>query len=257
MNAPRDPLRPSRRDHFAGTLRLGAGIASAGIGALAVASGPSRAAAAHPGEVAIDYAGYLGQDGDTTRIGRARLVFAAEQERYRLALEVTSLFVHMRYESVGALHAAGLRPRAYRETRRLPGRSPKVRAVRLDDGSRDSEPSLEEDVTRLLSVPVGTQDRVSLLWQASLLMRQRQLSPGRPWRVHFATFEAVEQAVFDVGRTEPLRLGRRTVNALHLARTGLAADATAIDLWLADDAAATPVVFRFADEGRTLRFVAT
>ena len=200
------------------------------------------------------YDGWLLSDGQpATRIARAVWRWEPDGEAYRLAMEIDSALIRLTYESVGRLEPDGLRPLRYRESRKLPMRAARERVLRFDEAGPSAAGGEGGDP---LVLPPGGQDRLSVVMQLALLARARpaRFSPGSEWVLPLASWRSVDDARFAVGPHETVDAGGRSLSAQRIRRVAAEADQAGIELWLADDAARTPVVIRFDDDGRALRF---
>lgn len=240
-------------------------LLAAGAAAIALGGTPGRPRAADavprllrpPAAMSLRYAGYYEAGSQPVRIADALCEFKPAGDRYTLQMRVASPFASLSYESEGQLDEFGLHPRLYREVRKLPLRGPRERAVTYYEGSPPAEPA-SESVPRV-ALPAGGQDRLSVLIQMPLLARARpeRVTPGSRWRVAFASFEHVEEVQLAIGDTEVVTLGHQRVRAQRVRRTESVAGTPDIDFWMADDAERSPVVIRFEDDGRALRFERT
>ena len=203
----------------------------------------------------LQFSGYWGDVVDAnSKIASARYQFSPNAGMYELKMRVNSALATLSYESSGVLDEAGLHPRTYREVRKLPLRGDREKSVRFEESAQvDGDGALQGD--RFI-VPRGTQDRVSLLMQISLLARAfpQRFIAGSEVQVHYATLSQVGAATLKVGAVEDVDVGGRTVKAQRLRRINDDAHG-AIDFWLGTDAQRAPVVIRFEDDGHTLRFV--
>jgi hypothetical protein len=217
--------------------------APAGLGALA----------ANARELTFD--GWIESDGQPPRrIAQAAWRWAPRAEGYRLTMEVDSAWATLVYESSGRLGSDGLRPQRYREVRKSPMRATKERVLSFDEAVAQTDAAGQEG--ERLALPLGGQDRLSVVMQWSLLAQAQpaRIAAGIELTLPLASWRAVETARFIVGGHESVDLGARTLQAQRIRRATTEADQTGIELWLADDAQRTPAVIRFGDEGRALRF---
>lgn len=233
------------------------------MGPAAVAAATANAAPAGEPRIALPaaafdlgYDGYLEMGGTPLRIAQASVEFRPEGEAYRMSMHVSSPLATLDYESRGTIDARGLHPREYREARKTPGRSPRERSVRFEEsaGATRSAPAADG----VLAVPPGTQDRLSLLMQLSLIARadSSRIAPGTRLAIDVAGLEYVTRARLEIGAPEPVRIGSGSIDAQRIHRLPDDPNATDIDFWLAAGPRRAPVVIRFADDGRGLRFVA-
>jgi hypothetical protein len=240
-------------------------LLGAGAAALALTGSPGGARAADPvpklaqppAAMSLRFAGYLEAGGHPVRIADALCEFKPAGDRYTLLMRVASPFASLSYESEGLLDEYGLHPRLYREVRKLPLRGPRERSVAYYEGNPPAEPPA--DAVPRVALPAGGQDRLSVLIQMPLLARARpdRIVPGSRWRVAFASFDHVDEVQLAVGNTEEVVLGSQRVRAQRVRRTESVAGTPDIDFWMADDAERAPVVIRFEDDGRALRFERT
>jgi Protein of unknown function (DUF3108) len=235
---------------------------SASLPAAVAAANPAHAAGAagtkipvNPAALELSYAGYWGDTADSNaRIASARYQFRPSGGEYQLSMRITSALANLNYESAGLLDEAGLHPRRYSENRRLPLRDGREKFVNYDEAERaDGDGVLTGD---RMTVPRGTQDRVSLLMQVSLLARAypKRFTPGSEVQMHYATLTQVGAVTMKIGAAEDIRIGGGTVSAQRVQRAQQDSRGS-IDFWLGTDALRTPVVIRFEDDGHSLRFV--
>ncbi|MFT3799840.1 MAG: hypothetical protein QM766_01345 [Burkholderiaceae bacterium] len=229
------------------------------VAAMAVAVPPFvRAAGRAKGEapargwasVSMRFGGYLNATGNAApmRIAAADYTFEVlDGARYRVVLQVDSALAALRYESEGLIGAAGLRPRAYRETRRLPLRSPRTREVAFADTEQPGH----------LVLPAGAQDRLSVIAQLSWLARTQP----RPWAtagqapLMLAGWDSVEPTTITIGEPQRVSLengaGVQAREYRRLSNGG----GTLLEFWLIDDAQRSPAIISFAEGDKRLRFV--
>jgi hypothetical protein len=253
MNRPRHPVRSPRSAGRRGWLRA---LCGAAVGAALVVPRVTAAADA-PAPLELDYVAFLDTGAESARIGSAHLVFRTEGARYLLTLAIRSPLAALTYESAGLIDAEGLHPRRYREVRKVLVRPPRERVVLFDEAGGPSEPDERAQPAERLAIPRGAQDRISVLVHVGLLAREqpRRVEAGSEWPLRFATFDSVERTRLAFGPSETIDVDGERVHATRVRRLAAEAGATSIDFWLADDATRTPVVLRFEDDGRVLRFV--
>lgn len=257
---------------------------------------------APPSPLLLRYAGFLESGGGPgMRIAQAQCEFVPSGARYALSMKVSSPLAQLAYESSGLLDQFGLHPRHYRESRKLPLRGNREKAVEFIEGAdaqsarrspSTSEPSAPASSPGVPSastpapssgapsasspapssgassasapvphqrvIPAGAQDRLSVLIQMSLLARSdpHRAEPGATWQVTFAGFDGVDTVRLQVGDVEEVDLNATTVRAQRVRRIGSdTAAPTNIDFWMSADEERSPVVIRFEDDGRALRFV--
>ncbi len=250
--------RAGRRRWLQWSAALGATLLAArhaGQPAHAAPLAPMRAGRPQP--LALEYDGYLDLGGNPMRIARGRLQFVPSGADYRLTMNVDSAIAELAYESTGQLEPQGLHPLRYRESRRIGGRSPRERSVRFDaapppapaDGSTAAEP--------VLVVPAGAQDRISLLVQLSLLAQAnpKRFAEGAELELALAGLEHVDQIRLRVGPVERVETAGGVREAQRIRRFGEEPGSAGLEFWLGSDALRTPVVIRFDDDGRSLKFV--
>ncbi len=225
---------------------LGAALAATRALAAEAAAAP-RVATPQPFE--LDYDGYL----DTMRIARGHLSFAPSAGGYKLSLRVDSLFAHLAYESEGTVDASGLHPRRYAESRRIGPRQPRERTVAF---RREGEPATDAGGADVLVVPRGTQDRLSVIVQVSLIARAetQRFVEGSRWTMPYGGFERVDRLQLVVGAVETVDTASGTARAQRVHKIVDDPASTPLDFWLATEGARQPVVLRFEDDGRVLRF---
>lgn len=239
------------------------------VGLIGLHAGPTRAAGAAGlsgwQSVQLKFAGYFGNGDRSARIAQADYVFTVQGADYHLSLKVSSALANLLYESSGRIDASGLHPRSYRESRRLPLRSPSVREIVFDEtgagrGGPKRAPTAGPpggDATPHLTVPFGTQDRISVIAQIAWMARVQPvlMRPGSRLRLPLASWDSADEVTVAVGGIEKLALENGvSVPARRFQRID-DGHATSLDFWLTDDAQKLPAVIRFAEGDRGLRFV--
>lgn len=257
--------RPARRS----LLRIAAaGLLLPGFAArLPAAEMAAPRLQAPPSPLLLRYAGFLESGGGPgMRIAQAQCEFVPSGARYALSMKVSSPLAQLAYESSGLLDQFGLHPRHYRESRKLPLRGNREKAVAFVEGA-DAQSAPQPPAAPSAAspspppqrvIPAGAQDRLSVLIQMSLLARSdpRRAEPGATWQVTFAGFDGVDTVRLQVGEVEEVDLDATTVRAQRVRRIGTdTAAPTNIDFWMSADEERSPVVIRFEDDGRALRFV--
>jgi hypothetical protein len=212
-----------------------------------------------PSPLLLRYVGLLeSAGGPGVRIAQAQCEFVPSGARYALSMKVSSPLAQFGYESSGLLDQFGLHPRHYRESRKLPLRGNREKAIEFVEGTGASSAPPSTPAPQQRVIPAGAQDRLSVLIQMSLLARSdpRRAQPGAVWQVMFAGFDGVDTVRLEVGEVEEVELDATTVRAQRVRRTGTdTAAPTNIDFWMSADEERSPVVIRFEDDGRALRFV--
>ncbi len=253
---------PARRRGLRGAATIAA--AAAASLALAPAARVARAAGRAKGassaspsspprgwaSAAMRFGGYLGTSAHAApmRIAVADYTFEVlDGARYRVALRVDSALANLRYESEGLIDTAGLKPRAYRETRQMPLRSPRTREVAFAD---------TEQADRLV-LPAGAQDRLSVIAQLAWLARTQP----RPWatagqaELMLADWDSVEPTTITIGDMQPVAIENgASVKARRYQRVS-GGGGTALEFWLIDDAQRSPAIISFTEGEKRLRFV--
>lgn len=212
--------------------------------------------------LALDFAGYLVTGAGATPIASAQLTAEAGGQRYRIVLRVESFLADLSYESEGRIDTAGLHPEHYTEARKIPFRSRRVKTVQFREADPGDRPYRREG--DVLWVPPGAQDRVSLLFQYTLLARADPtvLSPGAERSIPFARLNEVAPSRWAAGPAERIRaLDSEDATQGPLAhRVARVADAQAtvdVAFWLWAGARRLPLILQFSENARSLRFVAT
>ncbi|MEZ5659549.1 MAG: DUF3108 domain-containing protein [Burkholderiaceae bacterium] len=210
----------------------------------------------------LHYAGYLVTGAGAAPIASARLSVSVADQRYRISLSVDSFLADLVYSSEGRVDASGLHPELYSEARKIPFRSRRVRSVRLretDDPARAGHAA--DDV---LWVPPGTQDRVSLLFQYTLLARADRdvLRAGAERSIPFARVSDVTPSRWVAGPAERVRAldADEPFEGPFAHRVARVADAQAtvdVAFWLWAGERHLPLILQFTEKERSLRFVAT
>ncbi|MEZ5729607.1 MAG: DUF3108 domain-containing protein [Burkholderiaceae bacterium] len=244
------------------------------------AAAPPVASVLWPGAkpFSVDYDGYYESDSTDLRIASGRLRFEplssvsatlegqdvvpptglapANAGGYRVSLLVDSLLATLRYESVGWIDADGLHPLGYREERKLPFRSLKRREVRYLYDDRAPSAPLANGV-KLLRVPTGAQDRLSIIVHLCLMARANPglFVDGQRMNLPFAGFSDVRDARMRVGRIEPVARGPLGLKARRIERANSDRDDLGIEMWLEPTAAPLPVALRLSESSKALYFV--
>ncbi len=146
--------------------------------------------------------------------------------------------------SEGLVDVFGLAPLRFREKRfrkdeTIATFNRAARAIVFNDGK--------------LSYPLvgGEQDRGSVQWQLASVARgaPEKFTPGSEWKFFVAGRRDAEAWTFKVVKTESLRTGMGTVQAVHLVKTPSAdAKGSQLNLWLAPALEWYPVKLRFSED---------
>ena len=142
--------------------------------------------------------------------------------------------------SSGRIGKDGLLPEQYRERR---GNRPE-RTLRFDHARRRMT-GLGEPAE--VSLPPGTQDRLSVFYQVGLLARSRpgQFRPGQRFTLPLASMREIDTASFTVVGPEAVSTTRGMLPALHLkARNEADPDDPLFDVWLATEHSMLPARIR-------------
>lgn len=147
--------------------------------------------------------------------------------------------------SEGSIGPAGLSPESYREKR---GRRPE-RAIRFDWNRRvmigNGEPPIE------VSLPAGTQDRLSLAYQLGLLVRQDpgRAAAGARFDVPLAAMRSIDTVTATSTGQTTLRVDGKALAAVRFEIRGERHASDRIDLWLSPEQSMLPLRIRFLDDG--------
>ncbi|MEZ5739429.1 MAG: DUF3108 domain-containing protein [Burkholderiaceae bacterium] len=209
----------------------------------------------------LDYAGFLLTGMGSTPLASARLSVTASASRYSIRLSVESFLADLGYESQGRLDAAGLHPQYYAERRKLPFRSRRLREARYRETTDPARVNTRDG--EVLLVPPGTQDRLSLIFQYSLLARAdpRIVQAGHEQSIPFAGTSDVNASRWSADPPEWIRptddenasAGRRQANRIaRIAEPG--SNGLDVAFWLSANDKRLPLVLQFSEGGRSLRF---
>ncbi|MEZ5650340.1 MAG: DUF3108 domain-containing protein [Burkholderiaceae bacterium] len=229
-------------------------------------AGPARAASGSAlpllENLSLDYAGYLITGAGATPIASARLVVGVADGRYRIALAVESFLADLTYQSDGRVDERGLHPENYSEARKIAFRSRRVRSVEFRE--TDDPARAGKSVGETLWVPPGTQDRVSLLFQYTLLARADPsvLRSGAERAIPFARLQDVTPSRWVAGPAERVRALKANEPfegpfAHRVARVADAQNTVDVAFWLWAGERRLPLILQFSENERSLRFVAT
>ena len=225
-----------------------------------------------PPAIELFYDGYLITGFGSTRIAKALMEFKPNGERYRMQLKVDSMLADLSYTSEGRIDEAGLHPESYLEERKVAFRRARKKAVRYVPTSDPS--GVNQFDGKSLTVPPGTQDRLSLLIQYSLLAQADPalLTPGRETEIPFARVNSVSASRWSAGPVRPERLDGAegqaegdenpsptdgsVLVAQRVARVARKKESVDVSFWLSADASRRPLILQFSENGRRLRFVA-
>jgi hypothetical protein len=225
-----------------------------------------------PPAIELFYDGYLITGFGSTRIAKALMEFKPNGERYRMQLKVDSMLADLSYTSEGRIDEAGLHPESYLEERKVAFRRARRKAVRYVPTSDPS--GVNQFDGKSLTVPPGTQDRLSLLIQYSLLAQADPalLTPGRETEIPFARVNSVSASRWSAGPVRPERLDGAegqaegdenpsptdgsVLVAQRVARVARKKESVDVSFWLSADASRRPLILQFSENGRRLRFVA-
>lgn len=227
---------------------------------------------AAPTAIELLYDGYLITGFGSTRIAKATMQFTPRDSRYQMQLRVDSMLADLSYRSEGQITAAGLQPESYVEHRKVAFRSAReksVQYVRTTDAS-----AINQYNGKTLTVPPGTQDRLSLLIQFSLMAQANPglLTPGHETEIPFARVRSVSASRWSAGPVQSERAdgadsadqdepAARSATgpvlvAQRVARVATKKESVDVSFWLAADASRLPLILQFSENGRRLRFVA-
>lgn len=219
---------------------------------LAIAQDSANAAASKPAAVAIKpppsalltYKARADVRGLSVE-GESKIDWSWNDKQYRLALETRTLLtgVLLADTSEGRFDHQGLAPDSY-STRRMM----KARAVARFDRSKGDIDFAGSGPSHPLQG--GEQDRVSVLWQLSSMMRARPEAfvPGSRWHFFVAGHRSGDTWTFEVKEPQRLRSAFGDIDTLHLAHVpDDGSSKTQVDVWFAPSQEWFPVRIRFAE----------
>jgi hypothetical protein len=227
---------------------------------------------APPPAIELFYDGYLITGFGSTQIAKALMSFKPTSDRYSMQLKVDSMLADLSYTSEGRIDEMGLHPETYLEQRKVAFRRARKKAVRYVPTTDPSAVNRFDGET--LTVPPGTQDRLSLLIQFSLLAQADPalLKPGRETEIPFARVNSVTASRWSAGPVRPERLDGAegepqgdgdtsptdgsVLVAQRVARVATKKESVDVSFWLSANPARRPMILQFSENGRRLRFVA-
>jgi hypothetical protein len=215
---------------------------------------PSRPPLPHlTGTLAQRFRVFWGDYADRQSVARLQYRVTIEGDRYEIRTEgeaegLISLVYRGTLSQVsrGRLGPDGLEPMHYVEQRGQ-------RAERSVTFDQDGRRLLPHGGGPPLVLPPGTQDRLSVVYQISLMARADPIgfAAAAEHRLPVASLRAVRIEAFTVLGEETLVTPEGPLRALHLRRLPLAGgDEPGIDLWLGYDLDMLPVRLRVEDASR-------
>lgn len=162
--------------------------------------------------------------------------------RYQAMMEVSAFLIGSRSQtSNGHLDASGLVPERFVD---------RARRERITQFDHEAGLARSESAGAALSIPDGTQDRLSVFMQLAIRLSglEHPPAPGDSWTMPVAASRAVEQWTFEWLGAEVLQLPSGQILTWHLERQPLHPGEIRIDAWLAPELGFMPARLRLQQD---------